>query len=54
MGAGFVGTRVSGIEDFENHPFANKSFRIFDVGNIENAVDKILEISDVPRGVNVK
>ena len=49
LGAGFVGTRVSGIEDYENHPNAKKCFRIFDVGNIESAVSKILEIRDIPK-----
>ena len=49
LGAGFVGTRVSGVEDYENHPNAIKCFRIFEVGNIESAVSKILEIRDIPK-----
>lgn len=46
-GCGFVGTRVSGIEDYEFHPLAPACFRVFDVGDINDAVSKIVELSDV-------
>ncbi len=47
-GCGFVGTRVSGIEDFEHHSLASSCFGTFDVGNIVEAVIKIKEIAAVP------
>lgn len=47
-GCGFVGTRVSGIEDYEHHAFAADCFRSFDVGDIAEAVKKIEEISVIP------
>ncbi len=48
MGCGFVGTRVSGIEDYEFHPLAKDCFGVFDVGNIEEAVSRIQQIAAVP------
>jgi glycosyltransferase involved in cell wall biosynthesis len=47
-GCGFVGTRVSGIEDYENHPLAKDCFRVFEVGDIETAITKIQEVAAVP------
>ncbi len=47
-GCGFVGTKVSGVEDYENHPLAKDCFRVFDVGDIETAVQKIQEVAAVP------
>jgi glycosyltransferase involved in cell wall biosynthesis len=47
-GCGFVGTRVSGIEDYENHPLATDCFRVFEVGDIEGAVAKIQEVAARP------
>ena len=46
-GCGFVGTRVSGIEDYENHQLAKDCFGVFEVGNIEDAVLKIQQIASV-------
>lgn len=50
-GCGMVGTRVSGIEDYELHPLAADCFRIFEVGDIEGAVRKINELGAKPPGV---
>ena len=47
-GCGFTGTRVSGIEDYENHPLARDCFRVFEVGDIEDAVRKIQQVAAVP------
>lgn len=47
-GCGFVGTRVSGIEDYEQHPLAKDCFGVFEVGDIESAVKKIQQIAAVP------
>jgi glycosyltransferase involved in cell wall biosynthesis len=47
-GCGMVGTRVSGIEDYELHPQASDCFALFDTGNIEDAVSKIENIANVP------
>lgn len=48
MGCGFVGTRVSGIEDYEFHPLAKDCFGVFNVGNIEEAVSRIQQLAAVP------
>ena len=48
MGWGFVGTRVSGIEDYEVHPLANDCFGVFNVGDIEAAAERIRHIAGVP------
>jgi glycosyltransferase involved in cell wall biosynthesis len=47
-GCGFVGTRVSGIEDYETHHYAQDCFRIFETGNINESVTKIKELAAVP------
>ena len=47
-GCGLVGTRVSGIEDYELHPLAKSCFSLFDVGDIEDAVKGIERIGTVP------
>ena len=47
-GCGIVGTRVSGIEDYENEPLAKKCFAVYEVGNIETAVTKIINLSTIP------
>ena len=47
-GCGFVGTRVSGIEDYEHHPLAKDCFGVFEVGDIEDAVRKIQHVAAVP------
>ncbi len=49
-GCGFVGTRVSGIEDYEHHPLAKDCFRVFEVGDIEGAVHQIQEVAAIPVG----
>lgn len=50
-GCGMVGTRVSGIEDYEQHPLAADCLRVFEVGDIDAAVNKISELVSVPRSV---
>lgn len=47
-GCGFVGTRVSGIEDYEHHPLAKDCFGVYAVGDIEAAVRKIQTIAAAP------
>ena len=48
-GCAFAGTRVSGIEDYENDPLAADCFRIFDVGNLEEAAVKIAGLSKIDK-----
>ena len=48
MGCGLAGTRVSGIEDYEVHPDAADCIGLFSVGDIEDAVSKILKLAAVP------
>ncbi len=47
-GCGFVGTRVSGIEDYEHHPLAGDCFGVFEPGDIATAVERIQKIGAVP------
>jgi glycosyltransferase involved in cell wall biosynthesis len=49
-GCGIVGTRVSGIEDYEDHPLAKDCFSVFTVGNIAEAAEKINRVAAVPTG----
>ena len=48
-GCGLVGTRVSGIEDYEHHPQAPECYRVYDVGDIADAVNKIKEMATIPK-----
>lgn len=48
MGCGFVGTRVSGIEDIEYHKFAADCLGIYEVGNIHEAVQHIQRVAAIP------
>jgi len=50
-GCGFAGTRVSGIEDFEFHPLARDCFKVFNIGDIDDAVAKIRQLAQVPSQV---
>ena len=50
-GCGLVGTRVSGIEDYEHHALAPDCYRVYEVGNIADAVSKIKEIAAVPKAI---
>ena len=50
-GCGFTGTRVSGIEDFENDPLAANCISVYSIGDIEDAVNKINKVAAVPKGV---
>jgi glycosyltransferase involved in cell wall biosynthesis len=53
-GCGMCGTRVSGIEDYEDHPLAKDCFRIFEVGDAEDAVGKIISISAIPKTIRME
>ena len=48
-GCAVVGTRVSGLEDYEFHPRANDCISLFSVGDVEDAARKIIKISRAPR-----
>lgn len=50
-GCGMVGTRVSGIEDYEDHPLAKDCFAVFNVTDIGNAADKIIAIGAIPEHI---
>ncbi len=52
-GCGIVGTRVSGIEDYELQPLAADCYAVFDVGNIDEAVSKINAIARIPASVRM-
>ena len=47
-GCGFVGTRVSGIEDYEWVEGSKECFRIFEVGATGDAAQKIVELASIP------
>ena len=50
-GCGFTGTRVSGIEDYENDPRAKDCLSVYTVGDIEDAVAKIRKVASIPQEV---
>jgi glycosyltransferase involved in cell wall biosynthesis len=50
-GCGIVGTRVSGIEDYEDDIDAPNCFRVFETGDIESAVAHIISLSQIPVAV---
>ena len=50
-GCGIVGTRVSGIEDYEHSPGAENCYAVFNVGDISDAADKIQKIALVPKDI---
>ena len=47
-GCGVVGTRVSGMEDYENVPEAENCLQVYTVGNINDAVHNIKKLASVP------
>jgi glycosyltransferase involved in cell wall biosynthesis len=56
-GCAFLGTRVSGIEDFEHHKYAEKCFGVYAVGDVRDAANKVVALSNIPmveRGVAAK
>ncbi len=53
-GCGMVGTRVSGIEDYELHPLATDCLGVFETGDIKEAVSKINKLAAVPAGTRRK
>ncbi len=46
-GCAVVSSRVSGVEDLEYHPHAGGCIRLYEIGNIKEAVDKMLEIKNI-------
>lgn len=50
-GCAFVGTRVSGVEDYEQHPLAKDCFGVFAIGDVADAAQKIMALSQVPSNV---
>jgi glycosyltransferase involved in cell wall biosynthesis len=50
-GCGMVGTRVSGIEDYEQHRYADKCLKIYTVGDIEDAAKKVVQLSVIAQSV---
>lgn len=48
-GAGFVGTRVSGIEDYEHSDYGGYCFGVYGVGEVKDAVQEIIRIAQVPK-----
>jgi len=53
-GCGFTGTRVSGIEDYENDPRSQACLSVYTVGDIEDAVKKISRVAAVPKPLRQK
>lgn len=47
-GCGFVGTRVSGIEDYERHPLAAECVRVFAVGDTDAGASAIRDLANLP------
>ena len=47
-GCAFTGTRVSGIEDYENIPGGEECLSVYTIGDIEDAVSKIRKSATVP------
>ncbi len=47
-GCGFLGTRVSGIEDFEHHDYAAKCLAVYAVGDVTDAVSKLVALANIP------
>ncbi len=52
-GCGFAGSRVSGAEDYEHNQYAKDCFRIFNIGDIEQAVSQIISLAAIDPGVRV-
>jgi glycosyltransferase involved in cell wall biosynthesis len=48
-GCSFVGTRVSGIEDYEGAPAGADCMAVYTVGDMEDAVTKIIKVASVPK-----
>lgn len=46
MGMGVVSSRVSGLEDLENDELAETVLRLYDIGDVVTAADKILDLID--------
>lgn len=47
-GCAFLGTRVSGIEDFEQHKYAEKCFAVYAIGDVMDAANKVVALSSIP------
>jgi glycosyltransferase involved in cell wall biosynthesis len=53
-GASVIATRVSGIEDYENHPLAKNCLWVNEIGNVEEAVSNIEIGMKIPREIRQK
>lgn len=53
-GCGFVGTRVSGIEDYERHHLAADCVRVFAVGDTDTGAAAIKDLACVPASKRAK
>jgi glycosyltransferase involved in cell wall biosynthesis len=51
LGAGcaVVGTRISGVEDYEHHPLAEGCYWLYAVGDVEAAAQAVVTAARVPR-----
>ncbi len=47
-GCAFTGTRVSGVEDYENAPGTEDCLSVYTIGDIEDAVSKIRKLAAIP------
>ncbi len=48
-GCGVVSTRVSGVEDYEHSQYANNSMLLYEIGNIDEAVEKIMQLTQIDK-----
>ena len=48
-GCGIVSSRVSGIEDYENSAYAHNCLRVYTIGNIKEATDKIISLYTIEK-----
>lgn len=53
-GCGFVGTRVSGVEDYEFHPLAPDCIGVYTMGDFDDAVNKIQKVAAVPKSTRYR
>lgn len=53
-GCGFIGTRVSGVEDYEFDARGKDCLRVYTIGDFDDVVRKIQEVAAVPKTVRSK
>ena len=54
LGCGVVATRVSGIEDYENHPAAAGCLWVYPIGDVTAAADAIVRAASMPAAERVR